>query len=158
MSLSRWGIRTVHLNPMTRVEAVHGPSLRSALSIVACVLVPTRSMHAHPQNCTRACMHGLDVALLRHPYAVSYRMPIITTDASSHQSMHPATMQQPDEDNQKANAAWRAVHGVLLFEDVILAWGIDAVQTACCPLQDGQMKASIIVTSPSSQALARCAN
>ena len=78
--------------------------------------------------------------------------------------MHPATMQQPDEDNQKANAAWRgvhAVHGVLLFEDAILAWGIDAVEMACCPLQDGQKKASIIVTSPidrtlpSSQALAR---
>ena len=52
-------------------------------------------------------------------------MPTIRTDAASHQSMHPATMQQPDEDNQKANAAWRAVHGVLLFEDAILAWGID---------------------------------
>ena len=92
-------------------------------------------------------------------------MPTIRTDAASHQSMHPATMQQPDEDNQKANAAWRAVHGVLLFEDAILAWGIDvgidAVQMACCPLQDGQKKAYIIVTSPidrtlpSSQALAR---
>uniref|UniRef100_N1R5M4 Disease resistance RPP13-like protein 4 n=1 Tax=Aegilops tauschii TaxID=37682 RepID=N1R5M4_AEGTA len=34
-------------------------------------------------------------------------------------------MQQPDEDNQKANAALRAVHGVLLFENAILAWGID---------------------------------
>ena len=82
--------------------------------------------------------------------------------------MHPATMQQPDEDNQKANAAWcgvHAMHAVLLFEDTILAWGIDvgidAVQMACCPLQDGQKKAYIIVTSPidrtlpSSQALAR---
>ena len=39
--------------------------------------------------------------------------------------MHPATMQQPDEENQKANAGWRVVHGVLLFEDAILAWGID---------------------------------
>lgn len=54
ISLSRWGIRTVHLNPTARVDAVHGPSLRSALSIVACVPVPTRSMHAHPQNCARA--------------------------------------------------------------------------------------------------------
>ena len=85
------------------------------------------------------CMHALDVALLRHPInAVSCRMPTIRTDAASHQSMHPAIMQQPDEDNQKANAAWRAVHGVLLFEDAILAWGIDvgidAVQMACCPL------------------------
>lgn len=82
--------------------------------------------------------------------------------------MHPATMQQPDEENQKANAAWRgvhAMHAVLLFEDTILAWGIDvgidAVQLACFPLQDGQKKVSIIVTSPidqtlpSSQALAR---
>ena len=71
ISLSRWSIRTVHLNPTARVDAVHGPSLRSALSIVACVPVPTHSMHAHPQNCARACMHGLDVALLRHPYGRS---------------------------------------------------------------------------------------
>ena len=82
--------------------------------------------------------------------------------------MHPATMQEPDEGNQKAKGAWRAVHGVLLFEDAILAWGIDvginAVQMTCCLLQDGQKKAPIIVTSPidrtlpSSQALSRCAN
>ena len=53
-------------------------------------------------------------------------MPTITIDASSHESMRPATTQQPDEDNQKANVALRVVHGVLLFEDAILAWGIDA--------------------------------
>ena len=60
--LNRWGLdrplslghQDLHLNPTTRVDAVHGPSLRSALSIVACVPVPTRSMHAHPQNCARA--------------------------------------------------------------------------------------------------------
>ena len=39
--------------------------------------------------------------------------------------MRPVTTQQPDEDNQKSNVALRAVHGVLLFEDAILAWGID---------------------------------
>ena len=67
---NRWGLdqplslghQTVHLNLMARVDAVHGPSLRSALSIIACVPVPTR------RTAPVRCMHALDVALLRHPY------------------------------------------------------------------------------------------